>query len=368
MATHVMLVPGFFGFTSLGQVGYFRHVEVALGSALAAAGRPATVHGLDVGPTASLPRRAARIGHQILGKTAPDDEVVVVGHSTGGLDARVLLAPQVELPGLSEPALAARRIRAVVSVCTPHYGTPVADYFTSLPGQSALKALSLSTIALLRLGPLPPKAIGALASMLTSRQSLIDNVYNELLAGLDDQQAEEVRAFMREVRDDTTLLQQLRPSAIELLKMTLHAPPEVAMGCVVAASPAPGLRSVAKQGLSAANQTSHLVFAALRRMAGDFDARYQAALPEGTRERLAALDDVLGAPGASDGMVPTVSQVHGQIITGVVADHLDVLGHFEDRSAVPPHYDWLVSGSRFRRPAFDGLWREVARWIDGALG
>ena len=38
MATHVMLVPGFFGFTSLGQVGYFRHVEASLGCARAAAG------------------------------------------------------------------------------------------------------------------------------------------------------------------------------------------------------------------------------------------------------------------------------------------------------------------------------------------
>jgi pimeloyl-ACP methyl ester carboxylesterase len=367
MATHVMLVPGFFGFTSLGQVGYFRHVERQLGLALTETGRAATLHRLDVGPTASLARRAARVGHQILGKTDPTDDVVIVGHSTGGLDARVLLTPGVRLPGLDEPDLVAQRVRAVVTVCTPHYGTPVADYFTTLPGQTALKALSLGTIALLRLGPLPPKVLGSLAQLLSGKQSLIDHVHRELLSGLDEAQAEEVRAFMRQIRDDTTLLQQLRPAAVELLKMTLRTPEHVALGSVAAAAPPPRLATFARQGLSPANQASHLVFGSLRRMAGDLDARYQAALPGAARERLQDLDDVLSTPGASDGMVPTVSQVHGELITGAVADHLDVLGHFEDRSLDPPHYDWMVSGSHFRQPDFQRMWREVARWIDGAL-
>jgi len=66
-------------------------------------------------------------------------------------------------------------------------------------------------------------------------------------------------------------------------------------------------------------------------------------------------------------MVPTASQVHGELVAAVQADHLDVLGHFADRQAEPPHYDWMASGAGFRRPAFHGLWREVARWIDHAL-
>lgn len=367
MPTHVLLVPGFFGFTRLGQIGYFRHVEPVLREALAARGREVTVHRLDVGPTASLPRRAARVGAQLLGKTDPTDDVVIVGHSTGGLDARVLLTPGVVLPGFDSADAAADRVKAVVTVCTPHYGTPVADYFTTLPGQTALQALSLSTLAMLRLGPLPPRLFGAFANLMTGGQSLIDQVHRDLLAGLDAAQAGEVEAFMQEIRDDTSLLQQLRPAAVELLKMTLRLPEHVALGSVVAAAPRPGVGSLLEQGFSPANHTSHLVFASLRRMAGNLDARYQAALPDQHRERLADLDPVLAAEGASDGMVPTISQIHGELITGVVADHLDVLGHFEDRSLEPPHYDWMVSGAGFRQPAFEALWGEVAGWVDAVL-
>jgi len=297
MPTHIMLIPGFFGFTSLGQVGYFRHVDTVLRAALAEAGQPATIHRLAVGPTASLPRRAARVASQILGKTSPNDQVVLIGHSTGGLDARVLVTPGVRLPGIADPSQAARRVKAVVSVCTPHYGTPIADDFTSLPGQRALEVLSLSTLALLRLGPLPPKLIGRMARLLSGGQSLVEQVHRELLAGLDDTQADEVRAFMREVHADTTLLHQLRPASVELLKMTLRTPDHVAEGCVVAATPRPGAATVRSQGWSAGNQASHLVFVALRKAAGRLDERYLSAVPQAARERLARQGELFARPG-----------------------------------------------------------------------
>ena len=65
----------------------------------------------------------------------------------------------------------------------------------------------------------------------------------------------------------------------------------------------------------------------------------------------------------SDGMVPTLSQVWGRVIAAVGADHLDVCGHFDDPEHVPPHIDWLVSGSRFRRPQFEAVWQDVAEFI-----
>jgi hypothetical protein len=70
----------------------------------------------------------------------------------------------------------------------------------------------------------------------------------------------------------------------------------------------------------------------------------------------------------NDGVVPTLSQFHGRLIRAVTADHHDVIGHFDDVRHVPPHVDWLISRSRFRRPEFDQLWRDVAHFIVEADG
>ncbi len=67
--------------------------------------------------------------------------------------------------------------------------------------------------------------------------------------------------------------------------------------------------------------------------------------------------------GATDGIVPTRSQVWGELIHAARGDHLDTVGHFDDPSHVPPHIDWLASGSKFRRPAFEALWSDVATFI-----
>ena len=67
--------------------------------------------------------------------------------------------------------------------------------------------------------------------------------------------------------------------------------------------------------------------------------------------------------GANDGIVPTHSQVWGDVIHAARADHLDAIGHFLDPKHIPPHYDWLMSGNDFRRPGFEALWRDVAQFL-----
>jgi hypothetical protein len=47
----------------------------------------------------------------------------------------------------------------------------------------------------------------------------------------------------------------------------------------------------------------------------------------------------------------------------VWADHLDVIGHFHHPRHVPPHFDWLASGSGFTRPQFELLWKKIATWL-----
>jgi hypothetical protein len=64
--------------------------------------------------------------------------------------------------------------------------------------------------------------------------------------------------------------------------------------------------------------------------------------------------------------VPTLSQVHGDLVHATCGDHLDVIGHFGDASTTPPHVDWLVTGSGFDRARFEATWTAVADYLTGA--
>jgi triacylglycerol lipase len=62
-------------------------------------------------------------------------------------------------------------------------------------------------------------------------------------------------------------------------------------------------------------------------------------------------------------VVPTLSQLKGELLTCAKADHLDVLGHFHDPSRIPPHFDWISTGTGFHRADFEAVWRDVLRFI-----
>ena len=65
----------------------------------------------------------------------------------------------------------------------------------------------------------------------------------------------------------------------------------------------------------------------------------------------------------NDGMVPTLSQVWGEIIHATWGDHLDAIGHFYLPTHVPPHFDWLNSGANFTLEEFERIWNDVARFL-----
>ena len=50
------------------------------------------------------------------------------------------------------------------------------------------------------------------------------------------------------------------------------------------------------------------------------------------------------------------------------ADHLDVIGHFAPPTHVPPHFDWLSSGTGFDWAGFEAVWRSVALYAAAAAG
>ena len=109
----VVLVHGLFGFDRIGVPGarfdYFRgiakHLE-ALGC---------HAHAVRLPAAASVPDRARELVAAI--EALPHDRIDLIAHSLGGLDARYALTHL----GL------ARRVRSLVTIGTPHHGTPIAD-------------------------------------------------------------------------------------------------------------------------------------------------------------------------------------------------------------------------------------------------
>ena len=124
----VVLVHGLFGFDRLGVPGAKLHYFRGIARHLESLGCHA--HAVRLPPAASVPERAQMLCDKIA--ALPHDRVDIVAHSLGGLDARYALARL----GL------ASRVRALVTVGTPHRGTPLADLATDGPLAGARRALA----------------------------------------------------------------------------------------------------------------------------------------------------------------------------------------------------------------------------------
>ncbi|MGH7895856.1 MAG: esterase/lipase family protein [Candidatus Binatia bacterium] len=373
--THrIYLVPGFFGFANLGELRYFGHVWDFLGRACRAAGLDAEIHTVKTYPTASLRRRAARVLETIAATAhRGDGPIHLIGHSSGGLDVRLLAAPGVSLATALDVERFAARIRTVVTVSAPHYGTPVASFFTSLLGQRLLKVLSLSTIYVLRFGRVPLSVLlmlGAVFTRLDKRvgigTALLDQAFSQLLADFSASRRRAIASFFGAVEKDQALLPQLTPESMDVFNAAVRDRPGVRYGSVLSQARTPGVGTTLAAGLDPSAQATHAIYVALHRLAAQTTP---AQMPPLTREQVRAARHFYGKQpdaAANDGVVPTRSQAWGQIIHAARADHLDVVGHFADAAHVPPHVDWLTTGSGFNRPRFEALWTAVAGYLAGA--
>ena len=94
---HIILVPGFGAFDALGQVQYYAGITGLFQSwKKHNPNLPVVLHYFDNLPTAAVSSRAFRlrtyIGKRIArGEILEHDKIVLVGHSTGGLDIRRLI-------------------------------------------------------------------------------------------------------------------------------------------------------------------------------------------------------------------------------------------------------------------------------------
>lgn len=137
----VVLIHGLFGFDQIGVPGarfeYFRGIAAHLGALGCHA------HAVRLPPAQSVPARAKQLALAI--EALPHERIDLIAHSLGGLDARYALAHL----GL------AKRVRSLVTIGTPHHGSPIADLVLRGPigwAHRVLRAMGLPTEAVAWLG------------------------------------------------------------------------------------------------------------------------------------------------------------------------------------------------------------------------
>ncbi|MET0343747.1 MAG: hypothetical protein ABW252_22225 [Polyangiales bacterium] len=370
---HVYLIPGLFGFGKLAGYDYFEHVERALEARFEAAGERLRCTVVSAPPTASIPYRASMLAQEV-GRSPPEPgaRVHLIGHSTGGLDARILLAPSVRLP-LPPGALAwTRQVRSVVSVNTPHFGTPLAAYFTTVAGTRVLYLLSLLTVASLSVGRLPLSLFSAVIGAINNLDDrfgvqirVLDELTAQVLRFVGDQARGQISDYLKHVKDDQGGIVQLMPEVMELFNATVVDHPGVRYGCIATAAPAPGPRRALSMVTSPIGALHLAVYTLVYGFASRAAARYPYAEPDPwQREKL----EVAFAEGLRsrnvDGIVPTLSMLWGELVWCGVADHLDIVGHFGDFDEQPRrHVDWLRSGAGFGTRDFDAMTDALAAFL-----
>jgi hypothetical protein len=183
-------------------------------------------------------------------------------------------------------------------------------------------------------------AARVLARVAVARSSapvaLLDHLERELVGNLEPEQHDLIDSFVQNIHGDQDLMPQLTPAAMDLVHAATADRPGVRYGCVTAHAAPPTLRARLKLGVHPWEQATYALYSWLHRRVG-----------------------------VGDGIVPLASQMHGRMLYEARADHLDVLGHFKDSDAKPPHVDWLNSGSGFDRRHFEALWTQVARFVAG---
>jgi triacylglycerol lipase len=375
----VYFSPGMFGFGKLGAYDYFAHVEAAVSKHLRDAGCEVQTFVVDVPPTASVRRRAARLA-ELVSRTCEEDgelgPIHIVGHSTGGLDARLLASPSAVLPVDKETMRWLPRLASVTTMNTPHFGTPLASFFATVSGQRMLYAVSALTIIGLTVGAPPLAAasaivvaIGRLDRALGMELTILDRTTDALLRVLDDTRSKEVRMYLDAIRDDQGSVIQLTPEAMDLFQAGIENRPGVVYQSTASMAPAPSPTRWMRTLGGPWSVISAPLFATMYGITARYDDRYPCAAPHaGVDAELLLVKAFERAPGArvNDGVVPLRSQIWGKLVWAGYGDHLDVLGHFRDELATSSkraddsHIDWLSSGANFDRAAFRELMHAIA--------
>lgn len=366
---HIYLIPGFFGFASIGGISYFRQVRETLKAAFERRELHVEIFDVSTMPTASLTHRARKLAMAIRDTGGLDEGVAVhlIGHSTGALDARLLASPNVDLDlGQLEERIRTN-IENIVSVSAPHYGTPLSNFFTTFYGKNLLYLVSLLVIVGLWRKPISliggmVGVLGKLNNLLGLDETLLHQITNNLLKEFGPQEEIEVRNFLHSILDDQGAMIQITPEGMELFNATTLDNPDIRYVSYATSAPPPieAIKRVTlKHILTPMNK---ILYGLLWTLTSRAHPGYPYHPPLELRDLVSdkALPFAV-TESMSDGVVPTLSQVWGEFRGVIRADHLDVIGHylrgpFDKRDGA----DWFGSGAKFGRPDFQFLWNDVA--------
>ena len=368
----VYLIPGMFGFAKLAGYDYFEHVERHLSDAFREAEARFILEIIQTPPTASI-RRRARVVAEHVHRTAgdSDDPIHLIGHSTGGLDARLLASPETDLD-LGESTTAwIRRLRSVVTLNAPHHGTPLATFFTSVSGVRLLYALSLLTFGTLKYGGPPLTVFSTMIATLGSLDEivgldikLLDRTTELLLRFVGAQGRDEVRQWLDGIRKDQGGIVQLTPEAMDLFNAATTDSDAIRYGCVATVAPKPSPIRLMTRIRSPYSALSAGIYSTVWSITSREHAHYPCPAPNKAQAKILeeSIDgDVTNS--YSDGIVPTLSMLWGTLLWAGSADHLDVVGHFADDRKRGEHVDWLHSGAKFSRLRFAQAMHAVASFL-----
>jgi hypothetical protein len=300
----------------------------------------------------------------------PKGPIHLVGHSTGGLDARLVVAPNTNLRLSDELMAWTPRVRSVVSLNSPHYGTPLASYFATVSGTRVLYAISLLTVISLKLGE-PSLAIfsrllsgvGSIDAFIRGESRLFGGMTEALLRFVDREGRSEITDFLGKIRTDQGAVIQTTPEAMDLFNAVADDNDTIRYGCIAAAAPRPRSMRFAWRIRSPSTAVTAALYATWYQFAGQRHPQYFYARVDDANKRMLELGigrEVTDQD--SDSVVPTLSMLWGKLLWAGEADHLDVLGHFYDELRPSEHTDWLTSGSRFSRRRFKEVLDAIAEF------
>lgn len=375
----VYLIPGMFGFGEMAGYRYFGHMVAALKERFNQAGSSVVFETVAAPPTASMRRRAACIAEAIgrsaerdgAGTARQEERIHFIGHSTGGLDARLVATPTFSLHAGQQDWAWQRRIRSVITMNTPHYGTPLAQFFSTVSGTRLLYALSLLTVTTLKAGGLPltifsnlVATLGQIDQVFGMDVRLLDRTTDLILRFVGDKGRNEVRSWLDGIRQDQGGIIQITPEAMDLFNAAVIDSPTVRYGCTATAAPPPGPRRFVGSVRSAYAALSATAFSTVYTVTSLPHSNYPyPAADASTLQRLAQGIRLPVNDRSNDGIVPTLSMLWGELLWCGQGDHLDVVGFFRDDQRPALHSDWLSCGAGFNRNDFGQAMDALATFL-----
>jgi pimeloyl-ACP methyl ester carboxylesterase len=314
-------------------------------------------------PTDSLRTRQKGLLHEleaICQRESGVERLHLIGHSTGGVDAQ-LLACTKPLYGATwdkKASVVRGKIKSVVTLSAPHYGTGLAESRLARFGENPLRHPTAILPELRTLGnllALIPRDLAATAGI-------------ELAAPND------VLKFMWQVARSRKLIEDLKPKDMEAVRKRLTPDPEIALTCFVTGTvprddktrPSdPFFRDL--YGLTQGSEDVSAEAQKCDRLLQELVEKHPELVIRSDGSKLPPISPML-----NDGVVNTVRQIvnpdQPEEIGGfVVADHADVLGHYDRPDALiggkPYNAGLFHSGAGFGDNEFFTLYRRVVAAI-----